>query len=151
MGLFGFGKKRFHYNCPVCQREYWADFNPSDLTEFDRQGYAKLSETACGFCKTKIHLYFAKENKSIIAKDAIWDVYETKFWDEQSDIDARIDELQEAIEELEAVGSPAQKEKGELQKMEAQLKKRSDQFDKKEAEYLEKQDRWTEKYDRSQN
>lgn len=149
MGLFGFGKKRFNYNCPVCQREYWADFNPLDLTEFDRFGFAELSETTCGFCKTKTWLYFDKNNRSVVAKDAAWEEYEKEFWDKHSDAEELVDNLTDIIEELETEGKSASKEKVSLQKAEAQLKKMAEQFDKKEAAYSDKQNRWIEKYDRT--
>ncbi len=151
MGIFGFGKKKCYFNCPVCQREYWLEFDPAKLTDFDRRDYAKLSETTCGFCKTKISLSFHKGSKSILAEDIEWESYQVDFWKKHSDIEQCIEDLNESINALEEKGESAKQEKEKLKHLESQLKKMDSQYNKKESDYFEKQGRWSDKYDQSQS
>ena len=141
-GLFS-KKKKFDFTCPMCEKEYSARFNPSEVTNYDYPhwgGKAELTKQKCDFCKVEMTVLLDNRG-SLFAIDEKWELVQNKH-DEALEI--IMDQVQDIDDQIEDEGStPAlEKKKEQLKRKEAKLE---GSFGTKEDRYYDRQANWQEK------
>lgn len=145
MGVFDWfsKKKKVDFECPMCGRIYFAQFNPDEITEYDykyQQDAAVLNNRTCDFCKTEFTVIWQKEGR-IEAHDAKWRVVEREYYDKINSIESEISEVEGLDED-----PPNEKQEKKYQQLESKLEKIEKAFEKVENKYEEPQAKWREKW-----
>ena len=141
-GLFS-NKKKFEFNCPMCEKEYAAKFNPAEVTEYDYPhwyGHAELEKFKCDFCKVEMTLLLTDHGK-VKAIDEKWEVTRNKHDSQIDEIDEQIQEIEDQIEDE---GSKPALEK-KKQQLKAKQRKLEAAFETKEDRYMDRQSNWLDK------
>ena len=141
-----FKKKKFTFNCPICNYKYSFNLDPNSITEDDYPHYNKHDHTLkiaihdCQFCKHQMTVLMRKD-KTVTAIDEKWTIISNEYDSKYQQIENEIMELEDYIEE-----NPEDKEnkkhKSKIKTLENIQKKLEDDFDKKDEKYQDKIDRW---------
>jgi len=143
--MFGlFKKKKYKFNCPMCDRAYETKFDPSQVTEFDYPygidaGY--VGPEACGFCKTKMTVLL-KKNGGVIAVDEKWEKVQSEYEDKLSAIDDEIMDIEDRLEDEK--DNVALRKK--IEQLESKREKLQESYDNKTDKYEDRRGRWEQKW-----